>query len=66
MSTDGSSLAVDHCLDELVEHELCIHRTRTGFWVELTGEPWLRLVANALVAAVVHVDEEFFPFLAKG
>ena len=33
--------------------------------MELDGEPWLGLVANALVGAVVHVGEERFPVVAQ-
>ena len=46
---------------EVIEEELGIYRTRGCFWMELGREPGHRLVADAFVRAVVHVDELGLP-----
>ena len=47
--------------NERVEHPFRIRRTRASLRVELCREPRIRLVADTLVRAVVHVHEQRFP-----
>ena len=53
-------------LHELVEEELGIRRSAGGLGVELGREPGVVPVADTLVRAVVHVDEQRFPIGAQG
>ena len=51
--------------DELVEQELCVSRAAGCLRMELHGAEWLRLVADALVCAVVHIYEPWLPVAAQ-
>lgn len=53
-------------LHELVEKEFRVRRTGGSLRVELGREPRIALVADALVGAIVHIDEKRFPIGAQG
>lgn len=52
----------DNSVYEDIKQEFCISRPRGALWVELNAEVWLADMTNALVAAVIGIDEQLTPF----
>ena len=62
---DGDELAglgaVEHVADENVKEELGVSRAGCGLWVELDREVRVGSRVDALIRAVVGVDEQLLP-----
>ena len=52
--------------NKLVKHKLCVDRPRTCFRMELRRKPWIRLVFDAFIGTIIHIDKQFLPVFPEG